>query len=58
MINQLHQAVSHLLGAGQDHLPGSPRRAAVIERLLGRRELPDQTEAHRVDRFYRADDGE
>ena len=29
----------------------------TIERLLGRREFPDQTKAHRVDRFYRADDG-
>jgi hypothetical protein len=32
--------------------------AAAIERLLGRREVPDQTEAHQVDRSYRADDGE
>jgi hypothetical protein len=30
-----------------------PVPAAVIERLLGRREVPDQTKAHRVDRSYR-----
>jgi hypothetical protein len=29
----------------------SPVPAAVIERLLGRREVPDQTEAHRVERI-------
>jgi hypothetical protein len=32
--------------------------AAVIVRLLGRREVPDQTEAHRVDCSYSADDRE